>query len=322
MMNFALIRTGLLMPKRLGYFVLALTLTFLLWADTAQYAIASQEPLRIGLTAVIVEDFLQLNRHLLQYVGEKIGMPVELVLRKSYQEMNDMLEKGEVDAAFVCSVPYILGRDKFGLELLVVPQINGEPLYYSYVVVPKDSEAKRFEDLRGKIYAFSDPLSNSGKLVPTYFLAKMGETPETFFKGYIYTQSHYNSIEAVAVGFVDGASVDSYVWDLADSTDPKFTKKTKIIEKFIPFPFTPFVIRKEIDPVLKERIMGAFLNMHSDAKGKEILNKLRIDKFVKVPDSFYNPVREMLNIVKDSKTQEANKPTRPKVGATKSPKEK
>ena len=322
MIIFALIRTGQLMPKRFGFFIFALTLTFLLWADIAQYAVASQEPLRIGLTAVIVEDFLQLNRQLLQYVGEKVGVPVELVLRKSYQEMNDMLEKGEVDVAFVCSPPYILGRDKFGLELLVVPQINGEPLYYSYVVVPKDSEAKRFEDLRGKVYAFSDPLSNSGKLVPTYFLAKMGETPETFFKRYIYTQSHYNSIEAVAVGFVDGASVDSYVWDLADATDPKFTKKTKIIEKFIPFPFTPFVIRKEIDPVLKERIRGAFLNMHSDAKGKEILNKLRIDKFVKVPDSFYNPVREMLNFVKDSKTQEAKKLARPKVGETKIPKER
>lgn len=322
MMSFALIRTGHLMTKKLGCFIFALILTFLLWTDIAQYAVASQEPLRIGLTAVIVEDFLQINRHLLQYVGEKIGMPVELVLRKSYQEMNDMLEKGEVDVAFVCSVPYILGRDKFGVELLVVPQINGEPLYYSYVVVPKESEAKKFEDLKGKVYAFSDPLSNSGKLVPTYFLAKMGETPETFFKGYIYTQSHYNSIEAVAVGFVDGASVDSYVWDLADATDPKFTKKTKIIEKFIPFPFTPFVIRKEIDPVLKERIRGAFLNMHSDAKGKEILNKLRIDKFVKVPDSFYDPVREMLNIVKDSKIQEAKKPARPKVSETKSPKEK
>ncbi|MEK7871337.1 MAG: phosphate/phosphite/phosphonate ABC transporter substrate-binding protein, partial [Nitrospirota bacterium] len=302
------------MPKRFGFFIFALTLTFLLWTDIAQYAVASQEPIRIGLTAVIVEDFLQVNRHLLNYVGEKIGMPVELVLRKSYQEMNDMLEKGEVDAAFVCSVPYILGRDKFGLELLAVPQINGEPLYYSYVVVPIDSETKRFEDLRGKVYAFSDPLSNSGKLVPTYFLAKMGETPETFFKGYIYTQSHYNSIEAVAVGLVDGASVDSYVWDLADATDPKFTKKTKIIEKFIPFPFTPFVIRKEIDPALKERIRGAFLNMHSDAKGKEILNKLRIDKFVKAPDSFYSPVRKMMNFVKNSKIQEAKKPARPKAG--------
>lgn len=300
----------------------AILLAFLLVIYSAMPVWGVEKPFRIGLTAVIVEDFLQLNNQLLQYVGEKAGIPVELVLRKSYQEMNDLLEKEEVDVAFVCSPPYIIGHDKFGLELLVVPQINGEPLYYSYVVVPKDSEAKRFEDLRGKVYAFSDPLSNSGKLVPTYFLAKMGETPDSFFKGYIYTQSHYNSIEAVAVGFVDGASVDSYVWDLADATNPKFTKKTKIIEKFIPFPFTPFVIRKEIDPALKERIRGAFLNMHSDAKGKEILNKLRIDKFVKVPDSFYNPVREMLNFVKDSKIQEAKKPARPKAGETKIPKER
>ncbi len=257
----------------------------------------ANRPLRIGLTAVIVQDFLQLNKQLLRYIEEKAGIPVELVLKNSYQEMNDLLEKGAIDIAFVCSPPYIIGHEKFGLELLVVPQIAGKPLYYSYVIVSTNSNIRKFEDLRGKIYAFSDPLSNSGKLVPTYVLARMGETPDTFFKRYIYTHSHYNSIEAAAVGLVDGASVDSYVWELANATDPRFTSKTKVIERFFPCPITPFVIRKGIDPKLKDKIRGIMLTMHEEERGKEILDRLKIDKFIVVSDDFYNPIREMIQFV-------------------------
>lgn len=258
---------------------------------------AKDPPIRIGLTAVTVEDFLQLHKQLIHYISKKTGVPVELVFRKGYQEMNDLLRKGDVDVAFVCSPPYIKGHDSFGLEILVVPVIHGRPLYRSYVIVPLDSDAKRLRDLRGKVYAFSDPLSNSGRLVPAYLLARMGETPETFFKSYIYTQSHYNSIEAVAVGLVDGASVDSYVWELANSINPEFTSKTKIIERSPLYPITPFVIRKEIDPELKERIRWALMGMHRDEEGRRILNDLKIDMFVQVDDSFYRPIREMLNFV-------------------------
>lgn len=257
----------------------------------------ANRPLRIGLTAVIVQDFLQINKQLLHYIEEKANISVELVLKTTYQEMNDLLEKGAVDIAFVCSPPYIIGHGKFGLELLVAPQIDGKPFYHSYVIVSADSKISKFEDLRGKIYAFSDPLSNSGKLVPTYVLARMGETPDTFFKRYIYTYSHYNSIEAVAVGLVDGASVDGYVWELANAIDPKFTSKTKVIEKSFPCPITPFVVRKGIDSKLKDKITSIMLGMHEDKKGREILDRLKIDKFVIVSDDFYNPIREMMEFV-------------------------
>ena len=118
---------------------------------------------------------------------------------------------------------------------------------------------------------------------------------------FVYTRSHYNSIEAVAVKLVDGASVDSYVWELANATNPVFTSKTKIIEKGQAFPFTPFVIRKGIDPAVRKKILEVFLNMHLDPKGLQILNNLRIDKFVAVPDSFYDPIREVKTFV-ESKT--------------------
>jgi len=84
------------------------------------------------------------------------------------------------------------GKKEFGLKPLVVPVAHGEPVYYSYIIVPKDSPAKTFEDLKGTRFAFSDPQSNTGKLVPTYMLAIRNETPDSFFSTYVFTYAHDN----------------------------------------------------------------------------------------------------------------------------------
>lgn len=43
----------------------------------------TNRPLRIGLTAVIVQDFLQINEQLLHYIEEKANIPVEHNVRNA-----------------------------------------------------------------------------------------------------------------------------------------------------------------------------------------------------------------------------------------------
>ncbi len=199
--------------------------------------------------------------------------------------------------AFVCGRPYVLDHARFGLELLVAPLVYDTPVYYSYVIVPRDSPVQRFEELRGKRYAYSDPLSNSGHLVPAYRLAQLGETPERFFRRAIFTYSHSGSVEAVAVRFVDGASVDSYVYDYLAATNPRLTEKTRIIERSAPHGITPVVVRADLDGALKSRLRAVFLAMDQDPKGQEILRQLMIRRFVTVSDSLYDSIRQMLQVV-------------------------
>lgn len=273
--------------------LLAAALFALVHAGTA----APGEPLRIGITGVLVEYNRALNEQMIAYIGEKVDRPVKILHRKSYQEMSDLLERGLVDAAFVCGLPYVIDHEKFGEELLVSPVFNGKPLYQSYVIVPQDSDAKTLEALRGKLYAFSDPLSNSGKLVPTYRLVTMGETPETFFRRYIFTYSHSANVEAVAVKLVDGASVDSYVWEYLNVVNPQLAAQTKVIERSPYHGMTPVVIRSGFDPSLKRRLRQAFLAMHQDPRGAAILRQLLLDRFEEVPDALYNSIRSMLKVV-------------------------
>jgi phosphonate transport system substrate-binding protein len=256
--------------------------------------ITSEKHIRIAVGGMITpKEGVAYYRQFLEYVQIKLGIKVDYVDRQDYGEVNEMLRTKQLDAAFVCSGPYVDGHKQFNLELLAAPQAYGATVYYSYIIVAKDSPFNSFSELRGRKFAFTDPLSNSGKLVPTYMLAKMKETPKSFFRSFIFTKSHDKAIKAVAQGIVDAAAVDSLIWEYLNKIDPEFTSKTRIIEKSPPFAIPPVVVHRDLDPELKDQLKQILLNAHTDPKGQELLKKMMIDKFVPINDSAYDSVREM-----------------------------
>ena len=266
---------------------------------------ARENSLKIAVGAIISPaKSLIFYEELFKYVGEKLGRDVEMVQRKTYAEVNFLVKNRQIDAAFVCSRPYINGHEDFGMELLCVPVCSGRTEYYSYFIVHKDSPIRKLEELRGKVFAFSDPLSNSGMLVPTYTLAKMGETPESFFRDHIFTYSHDNSIRSVAEKFVDGAAVDSLIWEYENATEPKWSSQTRIIHRSAPCAIPPVVISPNIDPALKEKLRSAFLAMHEDPMGREILKRVLIDRFTLIDDSAYASIRQMEAFMKNFRSRQ------------------
>ena len=230
---------------------------------------------------------------LLGYVAEKLGREIQLVQRKTYGEINQLISVGQIDLAFICSGPYANGRERFGFQALAMPRVRGSHLYQSYLIVNKDSQIQKLADLRGKIFAFSDPESNTGKLVPAYWLRKEGEKPETFFGKTIYTYSHDNSIMAVAMSLVDGAAVNGQVWEYYNRKNPEFTSKTRIIKKSAPFGNPPVVASSHLSNQMKDRIRDLLLSMHREPEGKQILNKLMIDSFIAPKEECYDPILAM-----------------------------
>jgi len=100
--------------------------------------------LRLGIGSIITpkEGFIY-YRQLIDYLEDKLEMPVTVVDRGSYREFNTLLAEGKLDMAFVCGGPYVEGNEEFALELLVVPETqSGETVYYSNLIVPADSSAK------------------------------------------------------------------------------------------------------------------------------------------------------------------------------------
>ncbi|MEE4113277.1 MAG: PhnD/SsuA/transferrin family substrate-binding protein, partial [Desulfobacteraceae bacterium] len=180
--------------------------------------------LRVAVAAMISprETFTH-YRELLDYIGTRSGHSIQLIQRRTYDEVNTLFPKGEIDLAFICTGPFAASRERFGFEALATPQVRGQPFYQSYLIVPKESDYQEMEDLRGRVFAFTDPDSNTGAMVPRFWLAQLGETPDSFFSKTIFTYSHDNSILAVAKGLVDAAAVDGHQWEYFERVSPGYT---------------------------------------------------------------------------------------------------
>jgi len=252
-------------------------------------------PIRFGLTAVIVTENLRFLDEWSEYLEQKMDRKVEFVLRKSYREVMDLLESGGIDFAWICGYPFVQAREPEFLDLMVVPVYRGEPLYHSYIVVHHDSPYQNFSDLKGEIFAFSDPDSNSGFLYPLSLLAEKSEKPETFFRQTFFTFNHAETIQAVAEQVANGGAVDSYIWDYLAIFRPDITKKTRIIDKSPVFGFPPIVSRLELDPPTVRLMQETLKNMKNDIDGKILLERLKLDGFGEFPDSLFNDIRAMAN---------------------------
>jgi phosphonate transport system substrate-binding protein len=255
-------------------------------------------PLRIAVAAVISpKGTVESYQALLDYLSEQLDRPVELVQRRTYAEINDLVESGYVDLAFVCTSAYLDGNASFGMELLAAPQVDGETVYYSLLILPADSLAESMADLEGKTFAFTDPMSNTGRNYPTYLVQQLGRSPETFFERTFFTYSHDDAIRAVADGLADGAAVDSLVYDFAIARDPSLATRTRVVHRSPPYGIPPVVVGPAIRPQLKADLQAILLAMADDEPGRAALRTIGVDRFVTIGDSAYATARELRNQV-------------------------
>ena len=268
--------------------------------EATRPAQAAQVPLRVAVAPVISprENF-KLYGALLDYVSRRIDRPVDFIQRRTYAEINELVRYGRADVAFVCDYAFVEGERDFGMQILVAPVVMGQRWYQSYIIVPNDSAAKTFFDLRERVFAFSDPLSSSGWLYPTDLLRQAGETPESFFKRTVFTSSHDNTIRAVADKLVDGGAVDSLVYEFLLHRDPMFGEKTRVIGVSESWGTPPVVVHPGIDPELRRQLEGIFLTMHEDEAGRRVLDPLMIDGFVPADDRSYDDVRRMAALARE-----------------------
>jgi phosphonate transport system substrate-binding protein len=227
---------------------------------------------------------------LVQRLGSTLGVEVELVQRRTYGEVNDLLAAGKVDAAILCTGGYLqLEREHPGsVELVAVPTIHGESTYRSYLIVPSDSRARTLADLEGRAFAFTDELSLSGKLWVEDQVRRSGHDPAAYFGGVQLTGSHDRSIEAVAGRVVDGASVDSLVFDQLAAARPALAAAIRIIERSPPFGAAPVVASTRLPPPRRAQLRDALLSLAADPAAAPGLRAIGVDGFVLPPPHLFD----------------------------------
>lgn len=246
-------------------------------------------PIQFGLTPVFLTSDLDLLSNLTSYLTSALKRDVQLVTRRTYQEITTLLLTGQLDLAWICGYPFVQYRAQ--LDVLAVPVWRGQPLYSAYVIVGATRAAGSFDDLAGDIHAFSDPDSNSGYLVTRGLLAQKGTSPEAFFRQSFYTYGHRNVVRAVAAGLAQSGSVDGYVWEVLQEVEPELTKRTRVVRSSELLGFPPIASRKaRAGSRTSIDLTQAFLDMAHHEGGRRVLSALRLDGFTQGDPSLFDGI--------------------------------
>lgn len=244
----------------------------------------------------MLNDRVRLLRSWSAYLEARIEAPVEFVQFSSYNQVVDALRGGQLDCAWICGYPYVLHRQE--LQLVCAPLWRGRPLYQSYLIADKHSQVNNIGDLRGRIFAYSDPLSNSGYLYVQYLLRTQQLDPVQYFARTFFTYSHRHVVQAVAEGLAVAGAVDGYVWETLAEVLPEITRPTRIVLRSPSFGFPPIVAPRTASSAFIQRLTQALKGMSTDSEGREVLRELRLDGFISAKPTTYTSIAAMARTIK------------------------
>lgn len=250
---------------------------------------ASDRAFRFGLTPVFLTSDLVLLEGLQRYLAAAMQRDVQLVLRRTYQEITAELVAGQLDAAWICGYPFVAYREQ--LDLVAVPRWRGGNRYQSYLIGAESRQANTIMDLAGDIHAFSDPDSNSGFLVTRALLAARKVRPEGFFSRSFFTYGHRNVVRAVASGLAQSGSVDGYVWEVLNEVEPELTQRTQVLWRSDWMGFPPIATAARHGGSESVRLLReALIAMAARADGRAVLDMLRLDGFEAAEPTLFDSI--------------------------------
>lgn len=234
--------------------------------------------------------------NLAKYLEKKIGLPVELKTSTDYAGVIAAMQFKHVDVAYYGPKSYVEASLRANAECFAMEVLeDGTRGYHGVIITKKGSGINSINDAKGKVWAFTDPNSTSGTLVPTvYFVKELNLDPEKHFSRVIYSGSHEASILSVKGGKVDIASTNDLDMDRGNG---KFWDKEKdfnIIWTSKLIPGSNMAYRKDLPDSLKKALKEAFL-AYDDKAG---LSKLKLKGYVSVTDDVYDPIRDQIEVKK------------------------
>jgi phosphonate transport system substrate-binding protein len=259
----------------------------------------AEEQLRIGLTAVILADQAAFLARWADYLSQRLEARVTFASRDQYQTVHELLSNGQIDAAWTCGYPFV--RFQSQLQLLAVPLYEGQPVYQSYLIRPLGGEVtvRGWADLPGKVFAYSDRLSNSGWLVAQGEFAAAGigqkDLKRTFF-----AHGHRNVADAVAAHLADAGSIDGYVWETMRLQGMPGAMQTEVIWKSRKHGFPPLVAAAGTEPARLDALRRSLIAMPRDDTGRALLKALNLDGFIAGQPNIFDSIRQLARSVPGS----------------------
>ncbi len=237
----------------------------------------------------------RLLERFVDWLSQHGGYPLHLHFVSSYDALSDALRREPTALGWTCGAPFVQDHARDGQQLVVVPLFRGQPRYHSVILTARERSGEDLTDFAGAVFAYSDPRSNSGFLVPASYLQRQGQDIHAFFRLLLHVGSHERSIQAVSAGLADVAAVDEYVWVLFQRDHPAQAAGLREVMKLGPYPFTPIVAGRQVPAARIRALRATLASMAADPQGRAILDDLALDGFVIRDPAFYEPLARMLD---------------------------
>jgi phosphonate transport system substrate-binding protein len=255
-------------------------------------------PLRFA--TFLAPNMLPVYRCLADRLAQHLGRPVQLTVGTSFEQF----QRGDADFGVICGLPYVwlAARNPDPVEPLAAPVLAGEryagrPVYYSDVVVRRDSAISSLEDLRGCSWAYNEPASHSGHTVTLYELVRRGARPG-FFSRVVEAGFHQRAIRLVYAGTVDAAAIDSQVLAVELRDHPQLAAGLRVVGSFGPSTIQPVVAATALPDQLKARVRQLLVELGDDPAARPALAHGLVERFTAVDDAAYDDIRAMLATIR------------------------
>lgn len=260
--------------------------------------------LRVGFVpSEDAQQVIQNAQPIIDVLQKGLGMEVQPFVATDYTGVIEALRVNKLDVAFLTPASYVLAKNEANVRVALKSERKGSPHYYAAIITRAGSGIEKLEDLRGKTFAFGDPLSTSANVFPRKMLKERGIDPVRDFKQILYSGGHDATVLAVLNGKVDAGATYANSPDSNDTAwmrylkNPDDVKKIRAIAFSEPIPADNLVINANLDAEIAKKVELTFLELSRDANGKKMLQDLyQIDGFVPASDKDYDSVREAFAI--------------------------
>ncbi len=247
------------------------------------------------------DQMIEERETLQEFLSEKLGRPVEVIIPLSAAVINEGFANGTIDIGYLSATDLINAK---AAELLLVGEINGQTTYKSYWLALKEKPYQSVEDLRGKSVAFASKTSTSGFVIPLWDLRRKNlvsdkNDPEEFFgKGNVFYGTGYvSAVERVLNGNAEAAAVSYYVLDEDKHLSAEQRGKLKKIAEQGDVPTHIIAVRGSISSEEKANLKRAILTLN-DSGNEQLRDKLFTSKLVETDqEKHLAPMREALTVV-------------------------
>ena len=267
-------------------------------------------PKEVTFALLSTENAAEITRRwspILAQLEKDLGIKMRSVTATDYRGSIEALKFKKAEIGHLGPKAYIEASANNYANVEPIAQLqlaNGSLGYRSCLIVHADSDVFSPEDMAGKTFAFNDPNSTSGYLVPsTFFLTEMGIDPQKHFAKLVFSGSHEASILAVANRKVEIASTN--LPDLQQLTRegkvPRGALRVIWVSKLIPN--DPIVVRKDLPQSFKSAVQESLVSMR--ARHPEAFKEIGawLGAFMKADDGKYQIIRDLNDAAKRLKAQ-------------------